>query len=240
MSTIEKSFIPILDKLFATRVETCMVEFDDELFACQFGINACISTLATSHYLHTDDDLGRACKLHSLKSAHDFLAAFQLLRSSMHSQAANAARLGCETAWQNAWLHEVPTRATEWYRGERIQPDRIRKQIPRLQPQRQCLYRELSQMAHPNTHAMVALSPPAANTKTIDLDVLLPLYDPQQIRAMLFRLFYCLYVALIDFDEYHIQSLSDTQKAAWTKQSESMRLYYDQVAKYHLPNELQL
>src|SRR5207244_4690119 len=67
-------------------------------------------------YVHKDNSLGRACKLHTLKSMHDFFAALLLARQSMHSQAANALRLACETGWQNTWLHEGENRAHDWER----------------------------------------------------------------------------------------------------------------------------
>ena len=240
MGTIEKSFIPILDQLLVDRVERCMSQFDDELFACQFGVNASVSTLATSHYLHTDDPIGEACKLHTLKATHDFLAAYQLLRSSMHSQAANAARLGCETAWQNAWFHEEPSRAARWAGGVRVEPGQVRAQLPRLRDQRRALYRELSQLAHPNKQAMVCLAPPAAGVREIDLDVLLPTYDPERIRRMVVLLFYALLLALSDFGVYHLSGLNPGQRAAFGKQEESMREYYELVAKTQLPRELHL
>jgi len=240
VGTIEKSFIPVLDRLLVDRVERCMSGFDDELFACQFGINASISTLATSHYLHADDPLGEACKLHTLKATHDFLAAYQLLRSSMHSQAANAARLGCETAWQNAWFHEEPRRAERWSAGVRVEPGQVRSQLPRLQRQRKVLYRELSQLAHPNKQAMICLAPPAAGVKEVNLDVLLPTYDAERIRSMVFLLFYALLLALRDFDAYHLKALNPEQRAAFGKQQESMLEYYERLVKAELPLELHL
>ena len=238
MSTIEKSFLPILNQLLVDRVARCETDFDDELFACQYGINAAVACLATSHYIHTDDPLGKACKLHCLKVVHDFLAAFQLVRSSMHSQAANAIRLACETAWQNAAFHEHPALVEAWYRGEQLKPKEIRSAISRLATQRRFLYKELSGIAHPNPQAMVSLQPWAAGQKEINLDVLLPVYQPSEIARTLRALFVAQFIAQLDFDVYHLGSLNDEQRSAFAIQVKCMAEYYTKSIEPSLPSEL--
>ena len=238
MGTIEKSFLPILNKLLVERVSRCEQDFDDELFACQYGINAAVACLATSHYLHADDRLGKACKLHCLKVVHDFLAALQLVRSSMHSQAANAIRLACETAWQMAAFHERPALVEAWYSGEQLRPKDIRSTISRLAGQRHFLYRELSAIAHPNPQAMVALQPWPASQKEINLDVLLPVYQKEEIARSLRALFVALFIAQLDFDSYHFTSLNEEQRKAFGIQGKCMTEYYTEVIEPRLPIEL--
>ncbi|MCX6829580.1 MAG: hypothetical protein NT002_09910 [candidate division Zixibacteria bacterium] len=238
MGTIEKSFLPILNQLLIERVSKCERDFDDELFACQYGINTAVACLATSHYLHADDRLGAACKLHCSKVIHDFLAAFQLARSSMHSQAANAIRLACETAWQSAAFHERPALVEAWYRGEQLRPIDIRSAIKRLAKQRQFLYQELSAIAHPNPQAMVALRSWPAGQKEIDLDVLLPVYQAEEIARTLRALFVAQFIAQLDFDAYHLGSLEDEQRSALAVQAKCMAEYYTKVIEPSLPSEL--
>lgn len=165
------------------------------------------------------------------------VAAFQLVRSSMHSQAANAIRLGCKTAWQNTWFHENPERCDEWKSGQRFQPRQVRKEISTFQTQRRYLYDELSRMAHPNHSARSELASPYAGPKTINVEVLLPVYDLSRIRATLFRLFYAVLLAHLDFDRCHLGFVTDEQRDAYGIQSKSMLRYYD-VIKPHLPREM--
>jgi hypothetical protein len=238
MGTIEKSFLPILNQLLVERIGRCEADFDDELFACQYGINAVVACLATSHYIHADNPLGKACKLHCLKVVHDFLAAFQLVRSSMHSQAANAIRLACETAWQNAAFHERPALVESWYRGQQLRPKDIRSAVSRLANQRRFLYQELSGIAHPNQQAMVALQPWLAGQNEIDLDVLLPVYQADEIARTLRALFVAQFITQLDFDAYHLGSLNNEQASAFGIQAKCMAVYYTKVIEPNLPSEL--
>jgi hypothetical protein len=52
MSTIDKSFLPILDNVLLSRLQRCQSEADDELFGCQYAINASINTTWLGHYVH--------------------------------------------------------------------------------------------------------------------------------------------------------------------------------------------
>ena len=94
-------------------------------------------------------------------------------------------------------------------------------------------------MAHPNESAMTGLVSPYAGPKTINVDVLLPVYDLSRIRATLFRLFYAILVAQLDFDGCHLGFLNNEQRDAYGIQSKSMLKYYD-VIKSNLPTDLHL
>lgn len=238
MSTLEQSFVPILDAILSDRVQKCSAEFDDELFACQYGLNAAIACYFCSHHIHADDALGIACKLHTLKAAHDFLAAYQLARSSMHSQAANAIRLGCETSWQNAAFHQTPELAERWSDGEQKKPWEIRAMLTSFASQRRYLYGRLSQMAHPNMTAMIALDPWESGHKDVDLDLLLPVYDAGEIADTLRALFVAQYLCHLDFDRYHLANLSADQRSAFSVQARCMQQYYQEIVEPKSPTEL--
>jgi hypothetical protein len=238
MGTIEKSFVPILDALLLKRVDRCVRDFDDKLFACHFGINASVVCYTTSHYIHTDDALGTACKLHCLKATHDFLAAFQLARSSMHSQAANAIRLACETSWQNTAFHELPSLAENWTRGQKRKPAQVRSDLRRFRQQRRFLYQHLSELAHPNREAMLVLDPWDAGHKEVALDALLPLYEKDQIARTLRALFVAQFLALMDFDANHLSLLPVEQQLVFGVQGQKMGEYYRRVVEAQLPLEL--
>lgn len=210
------------------------------MYGCLFALNAASTTFWCSHYIHGDDDLGKACRLHSLKATHDFMAAYHLLRASLLSQAANAMRIGCETAWHNAWLHEGPDRVDRWRCGKMPRPREVRESLTLYQSQRRSLYADLSQMAHPNERSMDDLAPPVAGTTEISVNVLLPVYSAPEIRSALLRLFYSLLICQLDFDRYHLADLTEKQKEGYVNQTNAMVRFYKEIIDPRLPAELRL
>jgi len=240
MTDLHGSFVPILNQLLNQRMERSAADAGGEIYGCLFAINASSTTLWCSHYVHTDDELGRACRCHTLKATHDFMAAYHLIRASLHSQAANAIRLGCETAWHNAWLHDDPHRVQRWLSGKMPWPGEVRNALATYQRQRHFLYAELCDMAHPNQEAMIGLAPPTAGAIEVNVDILLPVYSAPEIRKALFRLFYALLVAQLDFDQRHLPGLTAAQQEAQGKQTKAMIRFYNHFVHSRIPDDLKL